>query len=227
MRLIEVGENAVAIIVSGEETADCVSAIDRIYFFLKRQNIPGILSCRRGLDAILLELKEDFDRDELEEVLPAAERDDATSAENPEVLRIPVCYEPPYGRDLSDVARACGLDESRVIELHQSVTYKVWMIGFMPGYAYLGKLDLSLHLKRKSSPDRNVPAGSVAIAEEYVGIYPFDSPGGWHILGRTPLRIVEYKKEKPWLFEYGMPVSFYSIHSNEFEELQRQELVGG
>ena len=81
----------------------------------------------------------------------------------------------------------------------------------MPGFPYLGELPAELHLPRKANPDLKLPAGSVAIAEEFVGVYPFDSPGGWHVIGRTPLRLFDYKRSEPSLFHYGMSVEFYPI----------------
>jgi KipI family sensor histidine kinase inhibitor len=96
------------------------------------------------------------------------------------------------------------------------------MIGFMPGFPYLGELPAELRLPRKSAPDPRLHAGSVAIAEEFVGVYPFDSPGGWHVLGRTPLQLTDYNREDPWIFRYGMSVRFFPITKMEFNNIKRE-----
>jgi inhibitor of KinA len=94
------------------------------------------------------------------------------------------------------------------------------MIGFMPGFPYLGELPKELQLPRKKTPVISVPAGSVAIAEEYVGIYPLQSPGGWNIIGRTPLQILNYKEDVPCLLDYGMEVEFIPITAVEYERMK-------
>src|SRR5205085_2409680 len=104
------------------------------------------------------------------------------------------------------VAGACGITEEEVIEIHASQIYEVWMLGFLPGFPYLGPLPSRLQLRRKEFPNPQVLAGSVAIAEEYCGMYPFESPGGWHVLGRSPKTMGEYPLKEPFLFSYGQVV---------------------
>ena len=219
MNFTQVGENAIAITVASNRTVECVRAIRSLYSRILQWNVPGIVSVRCGLDALLIEHEEKFDPDNLvqalQEVKPAWEIPPAGS-----LIRVPVCYEGDLGRDLSKVAERTGRTPEEVVGLHMSRFYEVWMIGFMPGFPYLGELPEALRMERKSIPDPNIPAGSVAIAEEYVGIYPFDSPGGWYVLGRTPWNIVDYSKPKPWLFECGMQVEFYPIAITDFEKLR-------
>src|SRR4029078_5470972 len=124
-------------------------------------------------------------------------------------LDVPVCYE--LGSDLDEVCARTKLSQDQVIELHTSKIYSVWRIGFMPGYPYMGELPQQLQLPRKNKPAQGIPAGSVAIADEFVGVYPFESPGGWHVIGRTPWRLIDYSRENPSLFTYGMRVRFYPI----------------
>ncbi|HSP06869.1 MAG TPA: carboxyltransferase domain-containing protein, partial [Acidobacteriota bacterium] len=135
-----------------------------------------------------------------------------------EILRVPVCYEETLAPDLSFVADRTGLSIPEVIRLHSDTTYEVWMLGFMPGFPYLGKLPAKLTLPRKDRPSPRISAGSVAVAEEYTGVYPFDSPGGWHIVGRTPWAVTEYRRTPPWLFDYGMQVQFYPITIEEYRQ---------
>ncbi|ASJ74940.1 5-oxoprolinase subunit PxpB [Granulosicoccus antarcticus] len=130
---------------------------------------------------------------------------------------LPVRYGAEAGPDLSSVAELTGLDEAAVIELHLSTQFKVYMLGFLPGFAFLGDTPKELHLPRRSEPRLRVPAGSVAIAKQLTGIYPWDSPGGWHILGNCPVPLFDSSQDSPTLFKTGDIVSFRSINAEEFQ----------
>jgi len=111
---------------------------------------------------------------------------------------------------------AKGLSKEKIITLHTRQTYKVYLLGFQPGFAFMGKLPIALQCQRKESPRRSVPANSVGIAGLQTGIYPVESPGGWQILGRTPLKIFDIAKENPFYFQVGDKVNFYAISKAEF-----------
>lgn len=138
------------------------------------------------------------------------------------LLEIPVCYEPEYALDLPAFARHCEMIEQQVIELHTSQTYLVHMLGFLPGFLYLGGLSSQLFCPRKNSPATRIPAGSVAIGGEQTGIYPVDSPGGWHIIGRTPLAMFDPTKDKPAIASPLDKIKFISIGQSEFLDLQKR-----
>lgn len=127
----------------------------------------------------------------------------------PDPIEIPVVYD---GEDLEAVARACGISQEEVVELHSGTVHEVAFFGFRPGFPYLTGLPAGLHLPRRSEPRVAVPAGSVAIASHYTGIYPFGSPGGWHLIGRTEVRLIdEWWKEPvewPFLLSHGGTVRF-------------------
>jgi len=217
MNIIQIGENAVALTLSYGTTPECVYTIQELYHAISSQKHPAILSLRCGLDCLLVEYAANFDAINFLQPFHVGAR-----AERPAVqkIRVPVCYEEPYGRDLGALSILLGLEPDEIARLHFSGRYEVWMIGFMPGFPYMGGLHPSLTTGRKASPDPQIPAGSVAIAEEYVGIYPFDSPGGWHIVGRTPWTIVDYSQPKPWRFDYGMEIRFDPITTSEFEAMK-------
>ena len=138
-------------------------------------------------------------------------------------LKIPVCYELPYALDLLELSKAKGLSVDKIIELHTSQTYKVYMLGFMPGFTFMGKIVPALACKRKLNPRLQVPASSVGIAGFQTGIYPTTSPGGWQILGRTPLKIFNPQKENPFLFQAGDEVTFYSITKETFLSIETNQ----
>jgi inhibitor of KinA len=128
---------------------------------------------------------------------------------------IPVVYGGRYGPDLEWVASFHGISAEEVVRLHTGVTYRVYMIGFVPGFAYLGELDERLATPRKSTPRTLVPQGSVGIAQRQTGIYPADIPGGWQIIGRTPLRLFHSESRPPSALEMGDEVRFFEIREED------------
>ena len=138
-------------------------------------------------------------------------------------MKIPVCYELPYALDLQALSEEKGMATKKIIDLHTSQTYKVYMLGFMPGFTFMGKIVPALACKRKLNPRLQVPASSVGIAGFQTGIYPTTSPGGWQILGRTPLKIFNPQKENPFLFQAGDEVTFYSITKETFLSIETNQ----
>ncbi|MCS7270924.1 MAG: 5-oxoprolinase subunit PxpB [Gemmataceae bacterium] len=137
---------------------------------------------------------------------------------------IPVCYEEPFATDLQQVAIHTGLAPAELIRLHYSVIYTVYAIGFVPGFPYLGYLPAGLSgVPRLPSPRREVPPGSVGIAGRQTGIYPLARPGGWHLIGRTPLTIVDVEQAF-FPLKVGDRVRFYPISTNEFHLLAGRHL---
>ncbi len=143
--------------------------------------------------------------------------DDATAAVATRTLEIPVSYGGAQGIDLEAAAQSCGLGVSAFIDLHASVEYRVAMLGFAPGFPYLLGLPAQLHLPRRDQPRLRVPAGSVAIGGAQTGIYPNELPGGWHLIGRTPLLLFDAALASPCLLAPGDSVRFRSINASEFD----------
>jgi len=140
---------------------------------------------------------------------------------NDKVIEIPVCYEPEFAPDLESLAREIDLTSDEIISLHTSQTYDVFMIGFLPGFPYLGQLPKALECKRKSTPRMEVKAGSVAIAGKQTGIYPTNAPGGWQLIGQTPLKIFDALTEDGFLIKMGDKIKFKSISAKTFKTIQR------
>jgi inhibitor of KinA len=131
---------------------------------------------------------------------------------------IPVCYDPSYGLDIVTIAEEKNLSIDDIIAMHTSQTFRVYMIGFVPGFAYMGTLPITLETKRKNIPRLEVPKGSVAIAGLQTGIYPATIPGGWNILGRTPINLFDKTKEPCSILQAGDLVQFQSITKEAFEQ---------
>jgi inhibitor of KinA len=133
---------------------------------------------------------------------------------------IPVCYDPSLGLDLQRVASQKKMDLSALTELHHTKIYRIYMIGFLPGFPYMGTLDEKLFTERKRKPSK-VPAGSVAIAGSQTGIYPFESPGGWNVIGQTPLQLFDPLRDPPVTFNAGDNVQFYPISTDEYRDMKK------
>jgi inhibitor of KinA len=137
------------------------------------------------------------------------------------VVEIPVCYDTEFALDLEDVARRAGVQWKEVVDLHCRVEYRVHCIGFTPGFPFLGGLSRKLATPRRDVPRKEIPAGSVAIGGAQTGIYPIKSPGGWNVIGRTPLPLFDPKKDPPSLLRAGDRVRFRSITREQFETTTR------
>ncbi|RLD95032.1 MAG: allophanate hydrolase subunit 1 [Bacteroidetes bacterium] len=137
----------------------------------------------------------------------------------PVVVEIPVCYGGEFGPDISIVGKAYNLTEDDVIRLHSEPEYLIYMIGFTPGFAYLGDLPEKLQTPRLETPRTFVPEGSVGIANNQTGIYSVESPGGWQLIGRTPLKLFAPESSNPFLYQAGDKIKFKSISAEEFSEL--------
>lgn len=131
---------------------------------------------------------------------------------------IPVCYGGEYGPDLEFVARINGLTAEEVIRIHASGDYLVYMIGFAPGFPYVGGMSKRIAAPRRETPRLKIPAGSVGIAGEQTGIYPIETPGGWRIIGRTPVRLFDPGADPPSLLKAGDRIKFFPISAEEFKK---------
>jgi len=140
--------------------------------------------------------------------------------------RIPVCYDAEVAPDLAEVAECTGLSPAQVVERHSAVTYHVYMLGFLPGFPYLGDLPQELALPRRENPRTNVPRGSIAVATALTAIYAFESPGGWHVIGRTPAALWDLARELPALLAPGDKVVFAPISMREHERMLAQAASG-
>ncbi len=142
------------------------------------------------------------------------------------VWEIPVCYGGAYGEDLPFVAQNAGMAPEEVIRLHSGTEYRVYMLGFLPGFTYLGGLDKRIHTPRLKTPRTRIPPGSVGIGGEQTGIYPIASPGGWQLIGRTPLKPYDPKRDLPILFEAGDFLKFVPVGEERFREISARVEAG-
>lgn len=135
------------------------------------------------------------------------------------VWRIPVCYEGEFAPDLADMERLTGLTAAEIIALHSGRDYQIYMLGFLPGFPYLGGLDERIHAARLASPRVKIEAGSVGIGGAQTGVYPVESPGGWRLIGKTPLALYDPDRAQPIVYQAGDYIRFVPIDSAEFARL--------
>jgi KipI family sensor histidine kinase inhibitor len=140
--------------------------------------------------------------------------------------RIPVVYGGEYGIDLEDVAEQHGLTASQLIEIHTGAVYRIYMIGFLPGFAYLGGLDPRIATSRRTQPRLKIPGGSIMIGGSQAGIAPMEIPSGWHLLGRTPVRGYAPERDPVFLFAAGDEIVFEPIDASRWEALEKAALAG-
>lgn len=146
-----------------------------------------------------------------------------SAAQKKTVIEVPVLYD---GADLADVAAYTHLTEDEVVRLHTGRDYRIYMLGFLPGFVYLGGMDERLFCPRLDTPRTRIPAGAVGIGGEQTGIYPLASPGGWRLIGTTPIRPFDPARNTPVLFSAGEYIRFVPVEQAEFDDIQKQAAAG-
>lgn len=191
-----------------------VAAADRV----AGAALPGVRDVVATYHAVAVHFDPlEADRDRLIRALEQAVRSpDAGARAADAAHEIPVCYGGEYGPDLPDLARFAGCSEEAVVHLHCDPVYRVYMMGFLPGFAYLGTVDERLRMGRHETPRLRVPAGSVAIAGFQTGVYPLESPGGWRVIGRTSVKPYDERRADPLLFRTGDEVRFVPVTADRF-----------
>ena len=188
---------------------------------LIRNPIHGVVNIHPGYSSILLTLDKMAN---IDDTIQAVENslDMVQNSEPPEakLVEVPVLYGGNYGKDIQRVVQFSRLSEDEIIQRHQSGNYLVYFLGFSPGFPYIGGMDQDLKTPRLQTPRKRVPQGSVAIAGGQTGIYLFPSPGGWNLIGRTPLKIFNISNPKNSLIQMGDKVQFKSISEDEYERLK-------
>jgi KipI family sensor histidine kinase inhibitor len=204
-------------------TLEAHDRVRKLLRLLETEQIPGVRNLHPAYHSILIKFDPlQRNHDELESILRQyVERLENASLPKPREVEIPVCYGGEHGPDLNDVSEILGITPERVIALHSSSTYLVYFLGFVPGFAYLGGLPEALVTPRLATPRRKVPPGSVGIAGNQTGVYPFATPGGWRLLGRTPVSMFRPDRNELSLLSIGDHVRFRPISPEQFTALER------
>jgi inhibitor of KinA len=190
---------------------------------LEKKHIPGITEWVPTYNAVTVYyLPTGIGYEELQEGLSElAEGASEVKEELSERIFIPTLYGGEAGEDLTKVADINGLTEQEVIDIHSGTDYLIYMIGFLPGFPYLGGMSEKIATPRLDTPRSRVPAGAVGIAGEQTGIYPLESPGGWNLIGRTPVKLFNPVREQPFLFRAGDSIRFCPISQKEYAQINK------
>jgi inhibitor of KinA len=208
----------------GEEIRlDSHRQVARLLSLLQAEPIPGVCNLHPAYCSLLITFDAlQLTQAELEAVLRRyLARIEDLSLSEPRLVEIPVCYGGEHGPDVEDVASWHGIAPERVIELHAATEYFVYFLGFVPGFAYLGELPEALLTPRLAVPRRNVPPGSVGIAGRQTGVYPLPTPGGWRLIGRTPLAI--FRPDSGSRLAIGDRVRFVPISGEQFAVIEKEQ----
>ena len=207
------GDRSLLVEIGEKISADVNRRVQELMLRLQQANLPGVCELAPSYRSLLVV----FDPLTIApEKLKAAITDVAArpgGSELPQakLITVPVFYGGDYGPDLEWVAGHLGISTEEVNWLHTETVYRVYMIGFTPGYPYMGELPAALAVPRRSTPRTRVPKGSVGMAQRQTGIYPVESPGGWQIIGWTPIELFDPKRQMPSLLEMGDRVKFESV----------------
>jgi KipI family sensor histidine kinase inhibitor len=229
MRFLNAGDSAL-VIEFGNEISEAINRkIKFVTDALDRAKLKGVLDLTPTYRSILvnfdpLSVSASGIKDFATEAFEAYA--ESTDASGGEVIEIPVLYGGEMGPDLDFICEHTKLDRDEVIRRHSSVEYLVYMLGFTPGFAYLGGMPKELATPRLAKPRAIIPAGSVGIAAAQTGIYPVESPGGWQLLGRTPLKIFNYERSDPFLLAAGSYLKFTPISGEDYAAIEKAETEG-
>jgi inhibitor of KinA len=241
MEIVPIGDSALIVRVreqfedAPEETLDEVLRVSEL---LQHAEIPGVIELAPAYTSVavffdpvaVLEAKgavnglSDWVATRVRAaVAGAGHRGRTRRSASSRIIEIPVCYDPEFAPDLDDVERHTHITMTKIVELHSAAEYRVACIGFVPGFPFLAGLPKKLATPRRPTPRREIPPGSVGIGGAQTGIYPLRSPGGWNLIGRTPLKLFDPTKDPPTLLRAGDRVRFRAITREEFDDLKRQD----
>ncbi len=235
INFFEISENAISLEFGGDISKATLERISRLNECIKQNPFTELLSTIPAYTTLTLyfdsfklmnngSLKGATTFDKISGYIKSLHVETRTDQQTSnQIINIPVCYDATFGFDLEELTSFYQLTKEEIIEIHSSAVYTVYMIGFVPGFPYLGGLSEKLTAPRKQNPRSVIPAGSVGIAGKQTGIYPLETPGGWQIIGRTPLKLFDVNKQQPSLLKAGDKIKFEPISLNEYEDLANKQ----
>lgn len=225
IKILTAGDASLLIEFGKEISPEINSKITGVVQLMKEQHIEGVVDVIPAFCSLLINYDPRvISYDEITKRMKRILKMDVRAGETKKrVFEIPVCYGGKYGPDLGFIAENAGLTEEEVIKIHSSRDYLIYMLGFLPGFCYLGGLDERIHTPRLANPRIKISAGSVGIGGSQTGIYPLDSPGGWQLMGMTPVKTYDPNREIPILLSAGDYIRFVPIEEEEY--LRIKELV--
>jgi KipI family sensor histidine kinase inhibitor len=218
------GDSAIIIKAGNDISEEINSTVRKLLVIIEQKKIKGIIDFIPSYnelmvcyDPLLINFKELLIF--LNSLEPGIEN---TKLPQSLVIHVPVLYGGESGPDIEEVSDFSGLSPEEIVKIHSSDSYLVYMLGFTPGFCYLGGMDERIATPRKQSPRLKIPAGSVGIADKQTGIYPIESPGGWQLIGKTPLRLFDPAKKPEFLISAGDRIKFYPVNEDDFKNIARE-----
>lgn len=225
INILTAGDSSILIEFGKEISPEINRKIKATVQLMKEQHIEGVVDVIPAFCSLLINYDPRvISYDEIRKRMQNLVKVDAKSGEEKKkIYEIPVCYGGEYGPDIENIAANAGLSVEEVIKIHSSRDYLIYMLGFLPGFCYLGGLDERIHTPRLANPRMKINAGSVGIGGSQTGIYPLDSPGGWQLMGMTPVKTYDPDRDVPILVEAGDYIRFVPIDEDEYKRIK--ELV--
>ena len=211
----------------GDEVSQKINTnVIKLFHYVRQQtfnsNLEGILNCTPSYNKLII----NFDLRKINAIkildfLKLIDFSKLNLSQNKKEWTIPICYD--FEMDLENISKVLKIEKDEIINIHSKTVFFIYMIGFVPGHPFMGDLDSKLFLNRLKTPRVKIPAGSVGIVEKFCNIYPYESPGGWNIIGKTPIKLFNKKNEtNPCLLSPGDSVKFKSISKEEFQKLANE-----
>lgn len=228
IRILTAGDSSLLMEFGKEISPEINRKIAATVQLMREQHIEGVVDVIPAFSSLLVNYDPRIIRYEKmkERLENLAKIDIKAGNETRKIFEIPVLYGGEYGPDLANIASHAGLSEEEVIRIHSSRDYLIYMLGFLPGFCYLGGLDERIHTPRLPNPRLKIRAGSVGIGGSQTGIYPLDSPGGWQLMGMTPVKTYDPGRDIPILVEAGNYIRFVPIDEPEYQRIQELEERG-
>jgi len=223
MIIEQISDKKVKIVLSEEICIKDNLKINKISSLI-RENFSDCINVIIAYSSALFEFRTPIDTKQLKIYLDAIDMDNVSLEDIIVVTEIPVCYDEMFALDKNYVEEYTGLSFDEIVQIHTQRYYYIYFIGFLPGFPYLGGLDKRIHIPRKRDPRVLVPSGSVGIGGMQTGIYPLDSPGGWQIIGRTPLKLFDINRKDPFLLKSGEGVCFKVIDVKEYAAIEKNNM---
>ena len=225
-KLSNIGDCGIVCDFGDEVSKEINTGVIKLFHYVRQQtfnrNLEGILNCTPSYNKLII----NFDLRKINaikilDILKLIDFSKLNLSQNKKEWTIPICYD--FEMDLENMSKVLKIDKEEIINIHLNTVFFIYMIGFVPGHPFMGDLDSKLFLNRLKTPRVKIPAGSVGIVEKFCNIYPYESPGGWNIIGKTPKKIFNNKDStNPCLLSPGDTVKFKSISKKEFEELNNE-----